>query len=94
MYRAARLSPHHFLECIVLQQLGLADLAQRSQRALLITLREVQQVAPASKKCISRQEHQLYARLELVVRLLLRLLVLRRTAMQVATRPLLSVLQL
>jgi hypothetical protein len=42
--------------------------------------------AHVSKKCISRQEHPLCAQLELVVRLLLRVLVMRQMVMQAGIR--------
>jgi hypothetical protein len=94
MYRAVKLLLHNFLECIVLQQLALAGLAQQSRRLVLILLRGVRQAEHASRKCISRQGHPLFARLGLAVRLLRQLLVLRRTVMQAGIQQLLSVLRL
>jgi hypothetical protein len=53
----------------------------------------VRQAERASRKCISLQGHQSSARLGLVVRLSLPLLVLRRTATQVEIQQLLLVLR-
>jgi hypothetical protein len=93
MYGVARLLPHNFLECIVLQQLELAGLARQSQRPALIPLLVGVLAERASKKCISRQGRQSFARLGPVARLSLPLLVLRRTETQVEIQQLLLVLR-
>jgi hypothetical protein len=94
MYGVARLLPHYFLGCIVLQQLELAGLARQSQQLVLVLPLVVRLAERASRKCISRQGHQSSARLGLAVRLSFPVLVVRRTAMQGEIQQLLLVLQL